>query len=234
MRLLLEQITPSGRSSPTPEPTPTPTAEPEAEESEAAITFGDPPRAPEVGSQAFLDPELWYNEVDGLFTWEIPFDVDVVAVEMATSSEHDPETVYDPPIEEFVVSKDNLVDGVQYLSVQFQNQVGWGAITNRIIKIDTQPPKPFEIKVQTSNSKTGFPLLVFEAEDETSGIAKYEMIIADQEPLEITPDEAKIGYLLSELEDGTYTVKVTAYDLAGNITVSTSPVLHHCWLGTSN
>lgn len=212
-------------TTPTPvEETPTP-AEEDSEEDNAAIAFGDPPRAPEVGSTQFLDPELWYNETDGIFAWELPFDVSEVAVELATSSEHDPEEVYDPPIEEFVVSKDNLVDGIQYLSVQFKNQVGWGGIANRKIQIDTKPPKDFKIEVQPANSKSGFPLLVFAAEDETSGIEKYEMIIADHEPIEITPDEAALGYLLGELEDGTYTVKVTAYDRAGNITVSTTPVL---------
>lgn len=214
----------------TPEPvetpaTPEPVEETPSEESNAAIAFGDPPRAPEVGSQAFLDPELWYSETDGLFTWELPFDVTAVAVELATSSDHDPEEVFDPPIEEFVVSSENLVEGIQYLSVQFENQVGWGGITNRKIKIDTLPPEPFEIKVQAANSKTGFPLLVFEAEDKTSGIASYEMIIAGGEPIEVTPDEARLGYLLKELEDGTYTVKVTATDMAGNETVSTVPVL---------
>lgn len=212
---------------PTPEPTPELEAEPEPEEddSNAAIAFGDPPRAPEVGSQAFLDPELWYAETDGLFTWEIPFDVSAVAVEIATSSENVPTETFDPPIEEFSVNADNLRDGIQYLSVQFQNQVGWGGVTNRIIKIDTTPPKPFEIVVQASNSKTGFPLLVFEAEDETSGIEKYELTIAGNEPFDVTPDEAKLGYLLRDLIDGTYTVKVIAHDLAGNTTEATAPVL---------
>lgn len=209
---------------PVSEPTPTPTEEP-AEESNAAIAFGDPPRAPEVGSQAFLDPELWYSDTDGIFTWELPFDVTAVAVELATSSENDPSEVFDPPIEDFVVSSENLIDGVQYLSVQFQNQVGWGGIVNRKIQIDTNAPEPFTIDVQTANSKSGFPLIVFDAKDVTSGIEKYEMIIAGGEPIEVTPDEARLGYLLKELEDGTYTVKVTAFDMAGNSTVSSAPIL---------
>lgn len=204
--------------------TPAETSEPE-EGSSAAIAFGDPPRAPEVGSTQFLDPDLWYSQVDGIFTWEIPFDVTAVAVELATSSEHDPEEVFDPPIEDFTVSADNLSDGVQYLSIQFENQVGWGGITNRKIQIDTTPPEPFKIDVQTANSKTGFPLIVFEANDKTSGIEKYELSIANGEPIEVTPDEARLGYLLKELEDGTYTVKVIAFDLAGNKTESSAPVL---------
>lgn len=210
---------------PVAQPEQTTTPEPESEESNAAIAFGDPPRAPEVGSQAFLDPDTWYSQTDALFAWDLPFDVSAVAVELATSSDNDPSEVFDPPIEEFVVSSENLIEGIQYLSVQFQNQVGWGGITNRLIKIDTQPPEPFKIDVQAANSKTGFPLLVFEAIDKTSGIESYEMIIAGGEPVEVTPDEAKLGYLLKDLEDGTYTVKVTASDMAGNKTVSTVPVL---------
>ncbi len=211
--------------SPTPTPEPTPVAEEQTEAEDATIAFGDPPRAPEVGSTSFLDPELWYKITDGVFTWELPFDVNAVAVEIATSSDNVPSTEFDPPIEEFVVSAENVTDGIQYLSVQFKNQVGWGSVTNRIIRIDKTPPELFEINVQASNSQTGFPLLVFEAEDKTSGIEKYEMFIADQEPIEVTPDEAKLGYLLSDLEDGTYTVRVVAYDMAGNKTESTVPVL---------
>jgi hypothetical protein len=207
--------------------TPTPTEAPTEAggESQEAITFGDPPRAPEVGSTEFLDPDLWYNKTQALFTWELPFDVDEVAVEIATSSDNEPSETFDPPIEEFAVNGDILRDGIQYLSLQFRNQVGWGAVTNRPIKIDTTPPEPFEIEVRTSNSETGFPLLVFEAEDETSGVVEYEVFVADREPFTITPAEAALGYLLKELEDGTYTVRVVATDRAGNETESSVPVL---------
>jgi len=212
--------------------TPTPVEEPTAEEPEeepeddnAAIAFGDPPRAPEVGSVTFLDPEVWYNKVDGVFTWELPFDVKAVAAEIATSSENEPSNIIDPPVEEFVVSAENLVDGIQYLSVQFKNQVGWGAITNRKIQIDTTAPEAFVITKQEGTTASSFPLLKFEAMDRTSGIDHYELVIADKEPITVTPEEAKLGYLLKELEDGTYTVKVTAFDKAGNATESTTPVL---------
>ena len=208
---------------PTPEPTPTPTETSESDD--VTIAFGDPPRAPEVGSQAFLDPEVWYKITDGVFTWELPFDVNAMALEIATSSDNEPSTIIDPPIEEFVVNETLLKDGVQYLSIQFKNQVGWGAVTNRKIQIDTTAPEPFVINIQAGTSPSSFPLLVFEAEDKTSGIDHYELTVAGKEPVEVTPDEAKLGYLLGELEDGTYTVTVIAFDKAGNQTVSTVPVL---------
>jgi hypothetical protein len=210
---------------PTPEePTPTETETTKTDDN-AAIAFGDPPRAPEVGSVVFLDPEVWYNKVDGSFTWDLPFDVNSMAVEIATSSENVPTHVVEPPVEEFAVSADNLIDGIQYLSIRFKNQVGWGAVTNRKIQIDRTPPEAFPIIVQAGTTPSAFPLLMFDAKDVTSGIDHYELTIADKEPLIITPDEAKLGYLLKELEDGTYTVKVIAFDKAGNKTESTKPVL---------
>lgn len=212
-------------TTPTPNPVPEDQPRAENEDSNAALAFGDPPRAPEVGSVTFLDPELWYNKVDGIFTWELPFDVNGLAAEIATSSENEPKTIIEPPTEEFVVNAENLVDGIQYLSVQFKNQVGWGAITNRKIQIDTTPPEKFKIGVQGGTTLSSFPLLVFEATDVTSGIDHYELIIADKEPIIVTPDEARLGYLLKELEDGTYTIKVTAFDKAGNKMESTAPVL---------
>jgi hypothetical protein len=148
-----------------------------------------------------------------------------VALDISTSSVFEPETIYDPPIEEFVTNDEVLIDGVQYLTIQFENQVGWGAILHRKIQIDTIPPKPFTIDVRAGNSPTAFPLLTFEAVDEISGIERYEMTIADGEPIVITPDEAKLGYLINELEDGTYTVRVTAFDFAGNETTASVPIL---------
>lgn len=210
-----------------PTPTEVPDTPVEEDDDNAAIAFGDPPRAPVVGSKTFLESDVWYPTNTGLFTWELPFDITAVAFEIATSSEHEPDTeaAYDPPIEEIELTGDDLSDGRQYLHIQFQNQVGWGTTLHRQILVDTTPPEDFEVNVRAGNAANAFPLITFEAEDKTSGIERYELTIADGEPIEVTPDEARIGYLLSKLEDGTYTVKVTAYDKAGNTTESTTPVL---------
>ena len=217
---------PTPEPTPTPQPTPTPTP---TEDEEETLTFGDPPRAPEIGSQTFLDQDEWYTSTEGLFTWSLPFDVNAVAVEISTSSDNVPyeneDAIFDPPIEEFQVTADNTTDGVQYISIAYQNQVGWGTVLNRRIQIDTVPPEPFDITVVPGRSDDSFPTLRFEAEDSVSSIDYYELYINDREPVVITPDEARLGYLLGALEDGTYTVRVVAFDRAGNSTEATTPVL---------
>ena len=219
-------LTPAEAVKPTPKTETPKTEEPVAEEgNDATITFGDAPRVPEAGSTVFLDPEVWYATKVGIFTWEVPFDVDTLALDIATSSEFEPTTVYDPPIDQLSLNADILTDGIQYLTLQYKNTVGWGGILHRKLMIDTTPPLSFAVNVRAGNTASSFPLITFEAKDETSGILKYEMSIADGEPVEITPDEARLGYLLKNLEDGTYTVKVIAHDFAGNKTESTSAVL---------
>lgn len=210
----------------TPTPTPTETSD-EEEDTDAAIAFGEPPRAPVVGSKTFLDPDVWYAESTGLFTWELPFDVTAVAYEISTTSDMEPdkENAIDPPIEEIEILEGDLADGRQYLHVQFENQVGWGAVAHRQILVDTTPPEDFEVNVRAGNTPSSFPLITFDAEDKTSGVEYYELTIADGEPIEVTPEEAELGYLLSKLEDGTYTVTVVAYDRAGNSTESSTPVI---------
>lgn len=225
-------VTTATTPTPTPEPEDTPTTPTpdEAEEnSDQAIIFGDPPRAPEIGSQVFLDPEMWYNKTEGLFTWTLPFDISAVAIEVTTNIENIPhdrdEAILETPTDEFVVTKDIVKDGEQYVSISFKNQVGWGAVLNRKLRIDTTAPEPFAINVQAGTSPSSFPLLRFDASDVTSGIDYYDMTVADKEPFRITPDEARLGYLLKELEDGTYTVKVIAVDKAGNKRESSVAVL---------
>lgn len=228
-------FTVAAASEPTPTPTPEPTPEPTEpapaadDDDEEAIVFGDPPRPPEIGSQVFLDENVWYSETNGLFTWTLPFDVDAVAFEISDDPENRPEenedNIIDPPVEEFAISPDNISDGLQYVSVNYRNQVDWGTPTNRELRIDTTAPKPFAINVQAGNSPDAFPTLQFAAEDETSGIDFYELTVADKEPIRVTPDEAQLGYLLKELEDGTYTVKVVASDMAGNTRESSVAVL---------
>ena len=118
--------TATAATTPTPNPTPTETeGEPEEESTDATITFGDPPRAPEAGSTVFLDPEVWYPTKIGVFTWSVPFDVDVMKLDIATSSEAEPVTEYDPPIEQLSLSDELLKDGIQYLTMQYKNTVGW-------------------------------------------------------------------------------------------------------------
>jgi large-conductance mechanosensitive channel len=225
------QYTLAQATAPTPsalneESAPTETSDPTSGD---AIIFGDPPRAPEIGSPVFLEAAEWYSSVVGQFRWSLPFDVTAIAVEISDDPNNVPHenegAIIDPPIEDFTVNADNALEGEQYVSISFQNQVGWGAVTNRLLRIDTTPPEPFSIEVRPGNDRSAFPTLLFSAEDTTSGIDRYDVTVGTNEPETITPEQAQLGYLLRDLEDGTYSVTVVAHDLAGNTREAASAAL---------
>jgi len=184
----------------------------------SAIT--EVPSTPLVSSPSFSDSEVWYQKTRGIFTWTLPLGVDAVAVEIATSSNNEPDehenSIYEPPVTKFNITRDIIQDGTSYLSIKYKNQIGWGTVLNKKIQIDTIPPEEFSVHVTDLNQKTGFPTLNFSAVDIISGIDYYDVIVANKDPVKITVNEAMLGYTLSELEDGTYAVMVVAHDKAGN------------------
>ena len=223
---------PASTSTPTLIPTSTTDLENETEEkpsTEENLVSEDLPPAPEIESQIFSDPEIWYKSMEGVFNWTLPSDVNAVAIEISTSSENKPElnekAVFEPPVSEFIITKDLVEDGVQFLSISFRNQTGWGTALNHKIQIDTIDPEQFEVIVNNESSSSSFPAIFFEAKDETSGVDYYEIIVGGSAPIKITPNEARKGYRLSDLVDGTYLVKVVAYDKAGNFRESNREVL---------
>lgn len=192
--------------------------------SHVALNANSLPLVPEANSTIFSDPETWYGTKNGTFTWQVPPDVDKLALNVSTSSDYDPTTISKPPIDTVALNDAVLHDGIQYLTLQYHNKTGWGATLHRKVMIDTTPPERFTIVVDNATTPSAFPHLAWEATDTVSGIKTYALTINGQDPIDISPDKARNGYSLSNLEDGTYMVTVTAYDLADNKTVATLPV----------
>ncbi|MCK4782024.1 hypothetical protein KAS79_03850 [Candidatus Parcubacteria bacterium] len=84
------------------------------------------------------------------------------------------------------------------------------------IKIDTEPPEPFEIIVDNEGYPANpHPLLYFEAKDDDSGINHYEIKIGEQDILTLMEPQAN-PYKIPLQEPGVYTLEVKAIDNAGN------------------
>lgn len=185
--------------------------------------------SPVVSSDVFIDSEAWYNTKNGIFNWSLPLDAQAVAVKISDSSDNQPElneeAIHEPPVSQFKLTPDLVKEGVQYLSLKFKTEAGWGSASNHKIKIDTTPPQDFKINVESSGGfSSSFPNLIFNTKDELSGIDHYEVMVVGTEPVKVTPQDIKTGYQLKNIENGVYSVKVTAYDKAGNTRVSTRSI----------
>ncbi|MCA9364159.1 hypothetical protein KC727_02985 [Candidatus Kaiserbacteria bacterium] len=179
-----------------------------------------PPPAPTITDTTFIDPEAWYTTTEGSISWDLPSYVTKVALDVDDVSGFEPYTVYEDPISTYIFTEGSLADGVHYFGVQFKDAETWGKVLYRKIQIDTTAPQPFTVAVRSSTVTNKFPVITFEASDETSGIAEYRVSVAGGQPITLTPSEAYLGYALTNFEDGTYVVEVTAYDHAGNTTTA--------------
>jgi len=184
----------------------------------SAGLFSDPPTI--MQSQSFPNPDTWYGSAEGVFRLSPPVAAKAVAIKISTSSSEIPSAdeaaIFEPIVREFRVSAENVTDGIQYINLQFRSDDDWSEVISRSLKIDTVSPAPFAIHSQSSRMTDGFPHLSFTTTDDLSGIDYYEVVVADSEPVVMTADEARFGYFLKDIEDGTYVVTVVAYDRAGN------------------
>lgn len=193
------------------------------------VPTGKLPVKPELKIQLYPDESRWYN-LTSVFNvaWELPLDVTGVT----TALNNQPNYVPPKKSEGLFENKafPSLADGVQYLHVHFQNNVGWGPAAHYRLAVDTQPPLPFDISViegESSDSPT--PTLQFGTNDALSGLKEYQIRIGDGELIKVPAADFTGTYTMPLLTPGKRQVIVKAVDNAENgiedsITIETLPI----------
>lgn len=171
------------------------------------------PAKPKVNIELYPDPAKWYNFTsDFLVKWDLPNDITGVSIFLNDDSQFTPLAKSDGLFDSQIFPV--LQDGIHYLHIRFQNQIGWGPTTHYRIAIDTVPPVPFEISssegTQTDNPT---PVLDFIASDGLSGVRDY-LIKVDNGAGILAEDNATA---LPILAPGRHTIIVRASDNANNI-----------------
>jgi len=214
--ILTEKETPS-----VPVPAPTPiTREP--------VPTGKLPIKPELKVPLCSDETKWSNLVSQFnVSWDLPLDVTGVS----TAVNKQPGFL--PQKSEGLFDNKNfaaLLDGVWYLHVRFQNDVGWGPTVHYRLAVDTQPPLGFEINVvegETTDNPT--PTLQFKTSDAISGLREYQIKIGDGDLIKIPADDFEGVFKLPLQSPGKRRIAVKAVDQADNgiensLTLETIPI----------
>lgn len=188
------------------------------------------PQGPRVAAPHQPDPNIWYQDDDAQFFWEMPSGA--IAVSYVLSD--DPLTLPDE-ISEGVrtsVFYQDLSPGTHYFHIKaLSPDAGWGGSTHYQVNIDDDPPAEFNIEFNPSaNTTVRRPVAVFATTDADSGISHYAIrVIPRTRPLAERSSQGESGspakpffveaaspFILPELEIGTYDVVARAYDAAGN------------------
>lgn len=177
---------------PAPAGQPTPTATPVGRQPVRATGL---PITPVIAVPLYPDQSVWYSQVSDFATlWDLPDDVSDVVVVM----NQNPNYIAPPALANIsgaccgVNFPALTTDGTYFVHVRFKNNIGWGTTAHYRINLDTQPPLPFTITVDTGMANDNpTPLLSFQTGDALSGVVSYVIQIGDEPPIIHTPDELR-------------------------------------------
>ena len=123
-----------------------------------------------VVSPTHPSEDLWYANNNVKFLWSIPFDAEELKLLIDEKEDSFPSISYTDLITEKEIE---LEDGIWYFHIRYKNAEGWQPIIHKKVMIDTKKPYAFNVDI----AEERVPKIVFNAEDETSGIQGYEIII---------------------------------------------------------
>ena len=172
---------------------------------------------PQITSPTHPGQTVWYAANDVKFKWELPFGTTGVSILLNDKPASNPGPVSDG----LFSSKDyqDLEDGIWYLHLKFKSQVGWTEIDHYKVQVDTTPPLPFKVTVDTKES-AGWPVLYFKTADAVSGLDRYEVKLSSLNAKTFTVVAEDESFTVPPLPPAEHMAIVKAIDKAGNETLA--------------
>jgi hypothetical protein len=201
-------------------------AQEEQEPVQQTVTTSKALPAPIISSKDVPDSSTWYNLNTAAFSWPVPEGATTVLTSLDENPTGTPTREFTPAVSSRTLT--GFSEGRQYLHVRFSSPSGRSPVTTYSFNIDTTAPRNLTLAAKTSPD--GGTLLSFGATDDMSGLGSYSLSFDSKAPIRAELEQAKEPLLLPILEEGSHTVTLHAYDLAGNssqktLTFSVGPLV---------
>lgn len=158
------------------------------------------------------DQGAWYQTPNPKLTWGLKSGVTAIETVVDQDPDAAPVVAYKPPILEKQL--DVLSDGIWYFSLRAKGTDGWGGVETYRLGIDATAP---EINEHTVVYDAGELTVSLSATDATSGIARYEFAIDDEEAEALLLNAAGDAHISTgSLKAGKHQITLRAFDKAGN------------------
>jgi hypothetical protein len=169
---------------------------------------------PILSSETHPDQDAWYGRSSAMIKWEMPQDVSGVRLLLDRRSTGNGLVYYSAPRSTREI--EDIPDGVWYVHLTREREDGETDLSHYRLQIDTEPPQNVAVsEVPREDPTDPSPLFSVTATDTLSGVARYEFVFDDGEPLSLEDDGAGV-FRAPILSPGTHTLVVAAIDRAGN------------------
>lgn len=168
-----------------------------------------------ISSASHPSQAAWYPHPDAFLSWLLPRDVAAVQLIVSEDENAPPSVTYEPPIARKEVA--DLGDGTWYFRMRAKASGAWGEVSTFRLNVDATQPAFAEHSF--AYDETARKLVVSaSAADASSGIAGYEILIDDDEPVKLGAEAfAEGSYALAVRSKGDHKVTLRAIDQAGNV-----------------
>ena len=172
---------------------------------------------PVLDSTPPINSVTWFNIDSIQFNWKIPQGVDGVEYAISDRLNYQFSKISQGAVSQAPYDLRQLKDGTWYFSVHFKKGGDWGPAVSRALLLDRTSPEPFSIIRESSDLTVKQPVFKWGANDETSGIAYYEIKIGEGDWFDASGIEKDSAYVLPPQSPArSRTLLVRAYDNAGN------------------
>ncbi len=170
----------------------------------------------QIASESHPNQDVWYNNSNPVFSWNLPSGVDAVRTGISETSSDVPTVAYSPAINKKSIN--DLGDGVWYFKVRPRKNGVWGPVSTFAIRVDTIAPVNnktdfyYDVSAKTININS-------DASDITSGVDHYDIYI-NNDFVKTVPASLFVGgqYKIDYEKKGNSTIKLSVLDKAGNST----------------
>ena len=173
------------------------------------------PGVPGISSPTHPNQSKWFSNNDPVFNWGLPGGIIAVSFILDESATTTPDDVSEGVLR--TRRYFDVAEGIHYFHANLQNINGWGPAGHYRIQVDTVNPDYFNVDeiARIASNRARFS---FSASDTTSGINYYEFEVGGSCAKRFT-DPAGGIFETDAMPVGTYVLKATAYDKAGNFLV---------------
>lgn len=176
--------------------------------------------APLVSSETHKK-DTWSNKKTGIFAFSLPQDATALRLLLDEKENTIPTVIYEPPITSREIT--DLPEGLSYLHVQYRTKSGWSEVTHYKLSIDTVAPEVLAVvEVQQKKTESQIAIFKIDATDRDSNISLYEVFVGDH-LIEKFTNTPSIIFVTPILATGTHSMRVSAFDAAGNNIIKTVP-----------